>query len=475
MADEIDLAHLPSGQLAWRTLVDQISKVDATAERHFYELKSEIDLNTTVGRPKVAKFILGAANRDPDTAARRFDGRALMFLGIGEGTTPGIEGFEAMELQRYVNKFTGMPGPDWDFERIEVENGRAVIVVIVGPPDATKQPWACEADGLKMFNGRMYIRGDGDTREATGAEIKVMLARSKTAIKPQVDLDVEIVGSVRAYVWDEAVLDDYLARKREWFLDALPKPTKTRMLSPYEANRMGVDIKAILAASSQVQRGLGGFGGSTPEGRTKDEYTAQIDEWEAKVRERMQPLLDRAAGYAWHGVTVKINNQTDTYLDQPEFRIHLAGAVDALDKASSVPELMKELPRPPRRWGPTSNLSSMLGIGPQIKPYIPNFSPIARSNFGVVRYKNGGSVSLDFTLEALRPRAAWTSDDDDFLLITRDPELTEFRGTWEATVRGHNAVYEGELVVEANTKVNDFSTWITNQLAADKDVGAKAE
>ena len=110
VSDEPDFRRLPAGQLAWRALVDQLSKVDASAERHFYEIKSYIDLNTNEGRAKVAKFILGAANRDPALAVSRFDGNALMFLGIGAGTAPGITGFEALELERYVRKFTGHKG-----------------------------------------------------------------------------------------------------------------------------------------------------------------------------------------------------------------------------------------------------------------------------------------------------------------------------------------------------------------------------
>ncbi|WP_430336270.1 hypothetical protein [Rhodococcus sp. ACT016] len=83
MADP-DLTRIPRGQREWAALVGVLSEDDDRAERHFLELKSQIDLSSTGGGAKVAKFVLGAANRDPEQAAKRFDGHALMVLGVSQ-------------------------------------------------------------------------------------------------------------------------------------------------------------------------------------------------------------------------------------------------------------------------------------------------------------------------------------------------------------------------------------------------------
>ncbi|MCP2030729.1 hypothetical protein L1277_000793 [Okibacterium sp. HSC-33S16] len=53
------------------------------------ELKGPTDLVSKTSRQKVAKFILGAANRMPTRAADAFEGYGVMIVGI---TKNGVEG-----------------------------------------------------------------------------------------------------------------------------------------------------------------------------------------------------------------------------------------------------------------------------------------------------------------------------------------------------------------------------------------------
>lgn len=474
VGEEADFSHLPSGQLAWRALVEQISKIDATAERHFYEIKSDVDLNRKEGRAKVAKFVLGAANRDPEQAAPRFDGRALMFLGLGHGTTPGIAGFEALELQGYVRKFTGTPGPGWDFERIDVGDDTAVIVLIVGPPDPTHQPWACMSEGPeKLYNGRIYIRGDGNTREANGDEINAMLERRKVAAMPKVELSVEVVGIARRYGFDPAGVERYIEANRQSLLDALPKPKPAQPIKSEIAAATTVDdVLANRARFGNSLSGLAAFSSTTPEKRTQEHYLAEIDAWADEVRTMIPELLDRAAGSVWPGVAFKVTNATDTYLDVPELHIHIDGPVEALRKRdrNDLPKLLSELPDPPRKWGPTVNNHGLLGnLGMNyVSPVLPNVSGIARGpRYGSVKFKNGGSVDLTFSFESLRPRGVRHSDDDDFVLIVRKEGLQQLTGRWMATIKGRDAVYEGELSVTVAQEPGVFTKWVDRQLEVD--------
>ena len=82
---EIDTRRAPKGELAARALVEQVMASDDRVERHYLEVKSTLDLHTKRDQAKLAKFILGAANRMPDLAAAAFDGHGVIVVGVSKG------------------------------------------------------------------------------------------------------------------------------------------------------------------------------------------------------------------------------------------------------------------------------------------------------------------------------------------------------------------------------------------------------
>jgi hypothetical protein len=95
---ELDLERLPVGERGWEAFLDWVKTTDDRAERHFLEFKSTIDLNAKPDRIKVVRFILGASNRDSAKAAKYFDGRALMVLGLAKGRAEEPGGVAAIEM-----------------------------------------------------------------------------------------------------------------------------------------------------------------------------------------------------------------------------------------------------------------------------------------------------------------------------------------------------------------------------------------
>lgn len=206
---DVDLSRLPTGEIGWSALIDYVLAADDRVERYFLEVKSEIDLNSKRDQAKVAKYILGAANRDPVQAGRRFGGHALMVLGVGDGQIIGVPSFEAKDLALTVQRLIGVDGPRWDFERISVD-GHDVITIVVDPP--TGDVWTCRADGDGLSDGGIYVRADGETRRATGDEIRTLIARATSKPAP-VDIAVSIEGEILAIQVDETVL-------RTWIQDS---------------------------------------------------------------------------------------------------------------------------------------------------------------------------------------------------------------------------------------------------------------
>ena len=149
-AAAIDLARAPRGELAAAHLVTAVADTGDLAERHYLELKGPPDLATKVNKAKVAKFILGAANRLPDRAAEAFEGYGVMIVGITKQGIEGVPPIEMLALSQVIQPFLGAAGPRWDVVRVPVEGStNQVLVILVDPPQVGQPP----------FIGRFVRRG----------------------------------------------------------------------------------------------------------------------------------------------------------------------------------------------------------------------------------------------------------------------------------------------------------------------------
>src|SRR5665648_665479 len=110
MSVEIDTSRAPRGELAATVLVQAVAAGDDLLERHYLEIKSQLNLGDKRDVAKIAKFILGAANRLPEVAATAFEGCAVMVVGVSEGKIEGISSIEMMELARMVEPYVGVLG-----------------------------------------------------------------------------------------------------------------------------------------------------------------------------------------------------------------------------------------------------------------------------------------------------------------------------------------------------------------------------
>ena len=72
---------IPLGERALRGILDHVVAVGDEAETTHLEVKSSLDLSSKAGVAKVAKFLLGSANRRPNEAARHFHGYAVLVIG----------------------------------------------------------------------------------------------------------------------------------------------------------------------------------------------------------------------------------------------------------------------------------------------------------------------------------------------------------------------------------------------------------
>lgn len=455
----LPLTLAPRGELAASRLVAAVAGRGDWVERHYLELKGPRDLSSKQNKQKVAKFILGAANRMPDKAAEAFEGCAVMIIGITKDGIKGVPPIEMLELTQVVERFTGVPGPKWDIVRVSVEEStHQVIVFIVEPPEQGHPTFICRADGDGLKDGATYIRADGETREAKSSELDQLKVREIAADKTApVDLDISIAGKVIPIAVDNArTLDEYVTRTRQRLLEALPKPAppveaETEPGLPGDrslANIVGLasGFSKMTAASHSFP--AAGFSRTIPEERSEDEYLADIDQWEADFRAAWPDTVTSIVGYGFGAAEVSVLNRTQTYLHDLAVKLHLEGPVKAVEhhRRSDVnPTMHINMPRPPRKWGPQEQ--------DLLRNYTSGYAASAQSmsNFDFrpssSMWTNTGSVDIEVDVGDLRPEEEFITADEDAVLVIYGEPPEMVRGTWKATARGYHEVFKGETVV----------------------------
>lgn len=450
MAD-IDTSQAPRGVLAAQRLVTAVAEHGDLAERHFLELKSTLDLSTKKDKEKIAKFILGAANRMPETAAAAFEGYAAMVIGVSVGSIAGIPPVEMMEISKIVQQYVGAAGPRWDVVWVPIQGSRnQVLVVLVDPPMAGQGPFPCRSSGDSLTNGRIYIRADGETREANADEVDLLIQRGSAASRVEVDFAVELLGEVSPISQnDERTIDEYLSRQTARLLSALPAA------QPPAAVDDAYPFSSSLAALSGL-KGMSSIMGAMmiPEERTEESYRASIDAWENRFRAAWSSARSRVAASLLAPTIVRVTNRTTVFFHDVEMKLHLEGEVFGADFVD--PEWVDdfsdlELPHPPRVWGPTQRTLN-----------VPDYShlaythPLAPGQYvpPSVSFKNGGSVDLDVDIGELRPLGGYESEDEEFVLLVRDASLIAIHGTWQLTARDHNEVFKGEVTIPVASPVD---------------------
>jgi hypothetical protein len=149
----IDSSQAPRGVLAAQRLVAAIAEHGDLVERHYLELKSTLNLSTKKDREKIAKFILGAANRMPAIAATAFEGYAALVIGVSKSVVAGIPPVEMMDIAKVVQQYVGAAGPRWDVVWVPIEgSANQVLVVLVDPPKAGQGPFPCRSSGDSLTN-----------------------------------------------------------------------------------------------------------------------------------------------------------------------------------------------------------------------------------------------------------------------------------------------------------------------------------
>jgi hypothetical protein len=356
-----------------------------------------------------------------------------------------------MEIAKIVHQYVGAAGPRWDIVWVPIEgSANQVLVVLVDPPVPGQGPFPCRSSGESLTNGRIYIRADGETREANADEVDLLIQRGSAASKVEVDIAVDLLGDIAPVSYDnDRTVEEYLSQQTARLLSALPvpdPPSATGDDYPFSASLAALsDFKAMSSIASAMM---------TPEDRTEEEYRASIGVWEERFRTAWASARARVAASLLTPMIVRVTNRTTVFFQDVQMKLHLEGDVFATEFvdpewADDFSDL--ELPYPPRAWGPRQlsfGIQNYAGLSYMEPPIPGQYMPPS------VSFKNGGSVDLDLDIGELRPLGSYESQDEEFVLFVADPSLTAIHGTWQLTARDHNEVFKGEVTIPVASPVD---------------------
>ena len=410
---------VPLGERAQRSILDHVLAVGDEAETNYLEAKSALDLTSTEGVAKIAKFLLGAANRRPQEAARYFHGYAVLVIGAQEGHADGVpRGLEAHELEDRLRPYLGPQFPAFEFGRIGVDADREVLFVIAQPPEDGQSIFPCHKSfhGGKgqesLDDGAIYVRGTSNTRPTRAGQVLALVERACGGGKSPISLEIEILGSISRVERVDEVMERLYEFEEEKFTK--PRPTTEET------------FPAALLASSVFDR-------SQPAGT--EERAQRLEAWKYEKPSHIRQGRAHFLGVALAGAGIQVVSR-DRFVAKPHLIVtfHDCEAFNYCEAGDADYSKVLEPVMPQQDpYGIGFNTSDLR--------FAPRDYPVSWSN-------RGNDVEVILTPKSFRPNVPWVSDQEDYVLLARNPQAPVVTVTWVLTEDSNDATTMGELQID---------------------------
>ncbi|WP_243714726.1 hypothetical protein [Actinomadura bangladeshensis] len=397
------------------------------AETTYLEAKSSLDVESKVGTAKVAKFLLGAANRRPQEAARHFHGYAVLVIGAEKGKASGVgRGVEAHELEDRLRPYLGPQFPAFEFGRVGVGADKEVLFVIAQPPQEGQTIFPCHKNFQgedrrdNLEDGAIYVRGTSNTRPARSGEVLALVERARGGGKPPIDLEVEVLGSICRVDRVEEVLESLRDYQEEQFSK---QPELADDAFALATIRLASSVFGSSRALSAAER------------------EAALVVWRNGKTEHIAKGREHLLGVGLSGVGVRVVSR-DRFVAKPHLIVTFHGCelFDHLDPDDAdFEKAVEPVLRSRDPFQPALDHSSLR--------LLPRDYPVAWGN-------RGEDAEVVLTPESFRPNVPWTSYQDDYVIVTRDPQVSSVEVTWVLTEDGNDAVTSGEFRVSTGERID---------------------
>jgi hypothetical protein len=261
-----------------RTRAEQVALVEAVRdapgseqETNALEWKGSLDLSAKKDLTKIVKAVVGFANRQPDEAAKAFNGCAYLLVGVEPGALAGVKLVDAAKLESGLTPYIG-PLIQWRPDYVEVD-GKAVLVVAIEPPQAedpihaVRKSFSDEQREL-LRDGDVFVRHHASTDPAKHTDYEALSRRAASSAAEELSVSLGMLNETPLMRLDlrQGSLDQVVDEHRELSLRSLS--------GPHGPVRM--------TFASALKGG---------EPRSEVEYRKEVDNYAEKLTEKLPVVL----------------------------------------------------------------------------------------------------------------------------------------------------------------------------------------
>lgn len=423
------LKHLPPvGDVFFQGLLAECEQYGSGIESVSLELKgSEVLSRGKAGFAKIAKFIIGASNRDPELAKSEFQGYAIMVIGVeSDGELSEVLHCEDQEINSQIEGYLGGEAIHWFTHWIHPSGDlkKGVLFLLVPPPESGDQIRWCRKDGADLTDGAIYVRSRGETRIAKGIDLEMLTRRAGMSSSQTWGLAVEMHGAAISDLssFHDAVRNIVIRRAGEM-----------RKL----VSGSGVAAITVLAAYREQ--------------RSKEEYLDQIQKWQESLADHALVLAESLMLETLPSLSVTVTNEVESFVEDLQLEFTLPKDFFVIDR-KGLSEKLDEALKAPIPWGEDHQVSRILQAS------FPDFTHSVAMDFGsewledIDREK--GKVFI--RIPKLRPRESKKLSSPRYVLLAKGVEKSSIEIEWEATAKGRDRRYEGLASVYLNAvEVNE--------------------
>ena len=427
------LKHLPPvGDAFFQGLLAECEQYGSGIESVSLELQgSEVLAGGKAGFAKIAKFIIGASNRDPELAKSEFQGYAIMVIGVeSNGELSEVLRCEDQEINSQIEGYLGGEAIHWFTHWIHPSGDfkKGVLFLLVPPPQNGDQIRWCRKDGVGLTDGAIYVRSRGETRIAKGLDLEMLTRRAGTSSSQTWGLAVDMNGTLVS-----------------------------------DASRYGDTVQNIVIQRADEMRKLVSGSGAVgimhgspySERRSKKEYLKEIDDWQKQLEDLAPGLSKTLMFETLPSLSVTVMNEVESFVEDLRLEFTLPKDFLLVDRKGLSEKLDKTL-KSPIPWGKDHQLARLLDASFP-RPF-PNSPHSVASDFESAWLEDidreTGKVSL--RIPELRPRESVKLSSSRYVLLVTGLEKTLVEMTWEATAKGRDRRYEVPASIHLNAvEVNE--------------------
>ena len=426
----------PVGDAFFQGLLAECEQYGSEIETVALELKgSEVLSGGKAGFAKIAKFIIGASNRDPELARTEFQGYAIMVIGVeSDGELSQVSRCEDQEINSQIEGYLGGEAIQWVTHWIHPDGDqkRGVLFLLVPPPQNGDQIRWCRKDGVELTDGAIYVRSRGETRIAKGIDLEMLTRRAGASPSQTWGLAVDMHGTLVS--------------------DASRYSDTVRSIVIQRADEM----RKLVSGSGAVGIMLGS---AYNERRSKKEYLKEIDDWQKQLEDLASGLSKTLMFETLPSLSVTVINEVESFVEDLLLEFTLPKDFFLVDRKGLSEKLDKTL-KSPIPWGKDHQLTRLLDASFP-RPF-PNSHHSVASDFESVWLEDidreTGRVSL--RIPELRPRESVKLSSSRYVLLVTGLEKTLVDMTWEATAKGRDRRYEVPAsihlkAVEVNERISE--------------------